>query len=382
MRICHILRFTPHGGLSPENLTSGTRGLTGSEQALIAFAEASAAAGHKVVIYAPMAKPFLHNEVWYKDSESAWPRFQETDGADAVVSWLSADPLKPLPESVFRVHILQINDWSLCTVFDTEYPHVDRFVVQSESHQRWLWTRLGHPASTDKVAVINNGVWTQRYPLNPRRIPHRLIACSSPDRGLHILLYLWPDIRTAVPDATLHIFYETKKWIESTAHMMNEMGQRARYIREKLEVLKGHGVHLHNAVPPMTLAQEISRSDFMVYPCFTITFTEGFSVSTMEGCAAGTVPIITDIDALGEVYGKSGAVVVPIHDKRTRWIDDYRDTLIQMLQHGVLLSEHLTLEDRRAKCRAFAQAYDYSIIGPKFNEMLEQGVAGKGNHEG
>ena len=41
----------------------------------------------------------------------------------------------------------------------------------------------------------------------------------------------------------------------------------------------------------MTLAAELAKSDFYVYPCWTISYSEGFSVSTMEAMAAGKVVV-------------------------------------------------------------------------------------------
>lgn len=378
MKVIHIMRFVAHGGLSPEDMTSGNRGLTGTEQTLIAFAEASAGLGHRVVVYVPTPKPFLHNGVWYMDVEAEYPRLAELDGADVVVAWLSADPLHWLPDSVFRVHVLQINDWSMCSTGpETNYAHVDRFIAQSRPHAAWLWGRAGSPKADERIIILPNGVWTQRYPPNPVRTRHRLITCSSPDRGLHILLHLWPAIRQAAPDATLHVFYEVRKWIQSCQHVMSEIGQRARYIADRLTRLEGHGVHLRNAVPPMTLAAEMSKSDFYVFPTWTILFTEGFSVSTLEACAAGTVPIISDMDALGEIYRDSGAIIVPIGERRTAWIDAYRDRLIEMLLHGRVEGENLTLEERRLKCRRFAEAFDFSIVGAAFQGILDEGIRAK-----
>jgi len=39
------------------------------------------------------------------------------------------------------------------------------------------------------------------------RHKHWVIYTSSYDRGLEHLLKMWPDVKKAVPDAELHIFY-------------------------------------------------------------------------------------------------------------------------------------------------------------------------------
>jgi hypothetical protein len=190
------------------------------------------------------------------------------------------------------------------------------------------------------------------------------------------MLYLWPQIKQAVPNATLHIFYEVQKWAAMAVQSANEIGQRARYMLDVLPGLESHGVVLRGAVAPEEIAQELLRSDLMVYPCDTLQFTEGFSCSTMEACAAGAVPIITDVDALGEIYADSGAVIIPRTHNGT-WIEAYRDAVISMLLQGEMPGVDLSLPDRRAKCRAFGAQYDYGLVGKRFHDMLEVNMAAK-----
>jgi glycosyltransferase involved in cell wall biosynthesis len=67
-------------------------------------------------------------------------------------------------------------------------------------------------------------------------------------------------------------------------------------------------VELVGPVSRNQMIEEMSEAQVLAYPCDPYTWTEGFSVTTMEACAAGCVPVITDADALGEIYGE----VVPM----------------------------------------------------------------------
>ena len=66
---------------------------------------------------------------------------------------------------------------------------------------------------------------------------HTLFYGSSPDRGLDMLLYMWPDIKKAYPDAELHVCYgwkffdilaktnpERRQWKESVVMMLQSPG--------------------------------------------------------------------------------------------------------------------------------------------------------------
>jgi GR25 family glycosyltransferase involved in LPS biosynthesis len=65
----------------------------------------------------------------------------------------------------------------------------------------------------DKIHTINNGIdiynsnfnGTNNVNVNKRKIQNKFIYSSRPDRGLNILLDLWPKITEEIPDATLTV---------------------------------------------------------------------------------------------------------------------------------------------------------------------------------
>jgi hypothetical protein len=48
----------------------------------------------------------------------------------------------------------------------------------------------------------------------------------------------------------------------------------------------------------------------LAYPCDTTTWSEGFSCTTLEGCAARACPVIFGCDALGDIY-RGACLLVP-----------------------------------------------------------------------
>ncbi len=367
MRIVHLLATTSHGTLSPADVYSGQRGVTGSEQSMLYLARDSVQRGHRVVVYLPINEEIIADGVSYLDVRKEYPRLRELDDADVAVSWLSADALFRCPEKALRIHSIQINDWLTNANVQGNYPHVDVFLCVSEAQQKWLWEATNHPNDTERVEIVPNGVDLDRFTRSFPRVRHRLVYCSSPDRGLHWLLYFWPEIRLAYPDATLHVYYEIRQWFEATCHALTAVGQRARYVGERFDRFEPHGVIRHGAVSPIELANSLLRSDLMVYPCDPIAPTEGFSVATLENCAAGCVPVMTDADALGSIYSGSGAAVIPRKDGNA-WAEQYLSELLRLMSDEA----QQEVADRRKQVMEFAQQYSWTEVGKQFHAMIEK----------
>lgn len=370
MRIVHILIVCAHGGLCPRYLTEGNRGVTGSEQAMIYLARESARRGHRAIVYAPGAEEGLYDGVTWLDLDKAYPRLSELDGADVVVSWLTADPLQRCRPEQLRVHSIQINDWQMGNDRSPDYAHVDVFQCVSQAQSDWLWRAEGHPAERDRIEIVPNGVDVSRFAFRRERRRRHIIYCSSPDRGLHWLLYLWPEIRRAFPDARLSVFYEVQRWIQGVRNLAMKIGLRARYIEQALARLEGHGVYEEGAVPPVQIAEALLGAEILAYPCDPVSSTEGFSSSTLEACTAGCVPIITDADALGEVYKHSGALLVR-HGPDASWVEVYRDSLLHLLSNQA----EAEVAERRQRCEAFGRSLSWEIVGERWHQMIERRMA-------
>jgi glycosyltransferase involved in cell wall biosynthesis len=134
---------------------------------------------------------------------------------------------------------------------------------------------------------------------------------SSPDRGLDNLLEIWPKIRKEVPGATLRIFYKMKKWLD---HFLNHPNpalhptyplqvDRAKRIRGFLDQYRSEGIEVFESVSRNRMSQEMAEATVLAYPCDTVDYTEGFSVTLMEACASGAIPVTSAVDALGSIYG-------------------------------------------------------------------------------
>mgnify|MGYP001560218825 FL=1 len=370
MRIVHVLHQTAHGPMSYRELTSGGRGITGSEQAYLYLAKHQAALGHQVTCYLPTNHIGFQEGVELIDVMTHWPRLRRMDNADVVISWLSGDPLRVANPKSLRVLSYQINDHMLSCFNYGNY--ADVFVSVSKAHQDHLLLEPGHPEDLERWETLPNGVDLTRFTGSKKRVDKRCVYMSSPDRGLHWLLAMWPEIRFAHPTAELHVYYEVQKWLDTTYLQNSEVGIRANYVMNRMNHLKDHGVILHGAVPPSDLATHIMEADLLLYPADTVRFTEGFGVAVLEGHAAGLVPIITDTDSLGEIYSKSGATIIHKPEEGgSEWTDQFLEATLKMLDDP-------SREQIRPQVQAFAEQYSWDKVALQWDDMIQRRLAQKG----
>ena len=336
-------------GFNFADMWGDARGLTGSELSFFRIAQECKKLGHDVQVYTfgrggsipPVweglpVHPFAHLSM---DSH--------VPGAfDAVCSWNEAEVLRLVPsgqDGPVRMCNLQINDFTHCRPGFGDI--VDVWTSPSESHRQMVLSKPAHPVhlyhgdapyayvpDPSRWSVLTNGCDPQNYDRlrsqGVEKVSGRVIWGSSPDRGLHWLLQEWPKIKRAAPHAHLKIFYKVMKWADNIiAHpygdpTIMEQIRRAHYIKEALRRLSPHGVELVDSVSRNQIDREMAEAQVLAYSCDPVSWTEGFSVTLMEGCAAGSCPVSTAVDALPEIYGSHIPLVpVPVKDHMSEFSD-------------------------------------------------------------
>ena len=131
-----------------------------------------------------------------------------------------------------------------------------------------------------------------------KRIPGRMIYTSAPERGLDLLLNLWPEIRKKVPEATLAVYYGWTVWdaVYTTDQEQQEWKKKI------LELLKQPGiVSEYKRISHEEIAKEMMRSEVFVYPS---EFSEINCISLQKAQAAGAIPVTTDFSAVKQMNVK------------------------------------------------------------------------------
>lgn len=344
------------GAFTFAGLWDDPRGLSGSEVAFVQYARALKAAGHEVTLYTDSTDNDFEG-MRVKGLESTAP-----ERHDVAIAFNDPEPLRHFPRS-FRVFVQYVNSFDYC---EHDMPSfVDLFVSPSEPHRAML---------TEKSWPLRAGRWTpdpSKWCVVPLacdpseyansclggrgllKVSGRVIYCSSPDRGLHWVLQEWPAIKRAVPHAELHIYYRLRAWLDqwnTTKYnpALEQLRKRALYIEECMRRMgTSYGVHVHDAVSRREIAAALSSAEVLAYPCDTIAWTEGFSCSTLEACAARACPVIFATDALGDIY----ADVRPVPRGN---IKQWRHRVIEAL------TEPKTREADNDRAEAFARKHTWT----------------------
>lgn len=351
-----------------DNLYTDPRGLTGSELSCVEYAQAMARRGHDVTLI--VGQEMLPRE-WNGITVCQLDNPRAVDGFDAVLSWNEPNLLREVAPGPLRIVNQQLNDFGYCRPGWEQ--HVDLVTSPSAHHLGYL---KGQAPNVRAWEVLPNGCDPSQYE-ERERIPGRVIWASSADRGLHRLLECWPAIKARVPHASLRAFYnfqpahfdDYEQTGENVHPDLLEIAQRKRYIRhamEKLSAPKWDVQHV-GSVSREQMRKEWEQSVVLGYPCDTIRYTEGFSVTTMEACASGCLPIISDIDSLGQIYG--GAVPM-VNAENGTLSAAALERFVDLVVRG--LTDDEWRAERVAACRTLAWKHSWSVLANRLERIIDE----------
>jgi glycosyltransferase involved in cell wall biosynthesis len=136
---------------------------------------------------------------------------------------------------------------------------------------------------------------------------------------------MWPKVVEQVPDAELHIYYDMDGWLRQISQIMAVghtplTGDRAVEIQGLLP--NTPNMTYHGGVSKTEIAAALLSAKVMAYPCEPVAPTEGFSMTSLESWIAGCSVVISDADALQELWGhRDGVTCLPLPVEDDLWVD-------------------------------------------------------------
>ena len=161
------------------------------------------------------------------------------------------------------------------------------------------------PQFTNIVHKIHLGInFTNYINNNEDKIPYSFIYSSFPNRGLSVLLKLWPKIIERYPTAILNIFTDIKnEWVNIThKEEINEVKQ----LLESYKNIYQSSVINHGWVSKQILSNFWKKTQIWVYPCI---FKETFCLTALEAALTKTLAITNNLAALEETVSDRGIII-------------------------------------------------------------------------
>lgn len=311
------------GGWSPLDLE---KSLGGSEETIVLLAKALAEK-HEVIVYHSQKdkSSFIHDGVVYKDHS-------EANCYDDEVFITVKDNTPWLNGARGKVNL----HWTAEVERPWDTSMLDAYVHISEFHKsRNLWV----PSNISKA--IPHGIDIPSLDKNKAvREENTLLYCSSPDRGLEVLLKDWPKIKERHPEFILKISYG----FEMLKACSNNNPKALEYIDYMLGLMQQSDIHYLGSMSKDDLEKEYWKAHFWILPLQKAE-SELFCLNAVKSSYCGAIPIVNKIGAL-------------------------KDTVGEYIPYKNLINGKLETTDKKS---ARYQAFNWSNIVCRYWENLIQG---------
>lgn len=331
-------------------------GIGGSEEAIIRLAPKLQALGYKVVVF---AKPGAHIGL-DKNTGVMWRNYWDCnldDQFDIFVAWrapfIFEKKIKARKTYLWLHDVMEPGEFG-----QNRIDNFDKCILLSKYH-RSLFPMI----PDNKVLLSGNGIDSEEFEQydkigKHKRDPHKMVYTSSHVRGLAYLYNIWPEVKKAVPDATLDVYYGRESY--DAVHKGNP--ERMKWMDEMIQKAKDlEGVTDHGKVGQDKIMEVFQRAGIWPYPC---PFPEIYCITAIKAQASGAVPVASNYAALDETIQFG-------HKQDFKEFDDadlekYKESLIWWLQHPE------EQEKIRPKMIEWARTQTWQAIADQWTEDFER----------
>ena len=314
-------RSVPFDGNTPR-----TRGLGGTESAIVYLAEALAARDHRVLILNNCDAPVTIEGVEYRRWESlaATCVAERPDVLVAVRFWEPIGAARLAPLQIFWTGDAYDQPFVSELSNDAKRREIDFVMLQSE-WQIETFARQHHLPVSQLVRTTLGAASTSnpksQVPKPKSQRGRRLAYASTPFRGLDVLLDLFPRIRHACPDAELDVYSSMQVYGMSASDDARQFDAIYRKARQP-------GVTLVGSLPQPTLAARLQHARVLAYPNH---YAETFCIAVAEAQAAGCAVVTSALGALPETVGEAG-MCIPGDPRSTAYQQAFVDACVSLLR--------------------------------------------------
>lgn len=314
-----IAIFTGEAAIGEWGPWSLQDGIGGSEEAIIRISKHLKSLGYKVVIFATVGdRAGDYDGVQWRNH---W-ECQLEDNFDIFIAWRNPFLFdKKIKASKTYLWLHDVMDKGEFT--PERLANIDKVMLLSKYH------RTCYPMiPDDKVLYSGNGIDPDEFEGldgKVKRDPHNLTYQSSHVRGLRFLYEIWPDVKKAVPDATLDVYYGWDSYDKINAGNPERMAWKDEMVQLEKSL---DGVTDHGKVGQDKIVEATFKAGIWAYPT---TFPEIYCITAIKAQAGGAIPVCSNYAALEEMVQSGEKMdLYPMTDKG---LEHYKERLIWWLTH-------------------------------------------------
>lgn len=209
------------------------------------------------------------------------------------ISFLEIYPLASSYKTFIWAHDTHLLRYG-CNLIDIEIlekykDRIDGCICLTEWHKS-LFEQF-YPMLHNKIFIINNGINPEMFPVNNIKKSNKFIYSSCSERGLKILLNLWPTILENLPDAELVI----SSYVPFPKH------EEDIYLKEMID--KYDSVTHLGKLSPEELYKQMSTAEYWLFPS---TFSETSCITALEMLMSQVICIYYPLAGLENTVGDYG----------------------------------------------------------------------------
>lgn len=174
---------------------------------------------------------------------------------------------------------------------------------------------------------------------------------SSYDRGLDIVLWIWPKIQEQLPNCKLDCCYGWDLFLKAYANNPERMKWK-----EKIdEMMKQPGITHHGRIGQDEMRKLRNKMDIWIYPTY---FQETNCIGALECQRDGVVPCTMDLAGLKDTVGSGIKIDGDIYKPEVRI--KYIDEIVK------LAKDKKRLEEESKKGKEFVKKFYWSNIADQW----------------
>lgn len=261
-----------------------TKGIGGSEEAVINLSKEWAKAGYNVTVYNNCGhKEMVCDGVTYKPF---WA-FNYRDKQDVVILWRSPKACDwdiNAPKILVDLHdVIPAGEFT-----PKRLEKITKVMVKTNAH-RVLFPNI----PDDKISIVPNGMDFELFNQVVKRDKYLLVNTSSPDRSMDVMPKLFKMIKEQVPRVRMKWAYGWDIFNQTFADDTQKCTWRDNLVKEMTEA----GIEMVGRLSQKECAKLYLEGNILAYPS---EFYEIDCISVKKAQACGCLPITTDFAAFDE----------------------------------------------------------------------------------